>query len=140
MLPAIEQLRTLADQSGAALLTEGPVHPDHELLRVCSEALHALRQAAAIHAANRDGAIGDWTREGFVHSAWYVEWDAHLNRSKQALRAAGKISATTPAGIYAKAMLVRMSPSGSPKLAASLADELIQCAELRRTLWPAGRV
>ena len=41
------------------------------------------------------------------------------------------------AGIYAKAMVVRASKTGAAGLAMSLAEDLISCEELRKSLWPA---
>ena len=38
--PTVDRLREIATQSTDALLTEGPVHPDHKLLDLCAEALH----------------------------------------------------------------------------------------------------
>jgi hypothetical protein len=46
--------------------------------------------------------------------------------------------ATTPAGIYAKAMLVRFGTETAAILAMSLAEDLVECEALRLTLWPAG--
>ena len=42
---AVERLKVLATQSGEAMVTEGPVHPDHMLLGLCAEA-YDLRAAA----------------------------------------------------------------------------------------------
>ena len=50
-----------------------------------------------------------------------------------------KLPAATGAGIYAKAMVVRASITGSPRLAMSLAEDLIACKELRAILFPAER-
>ena len=50
----------------------------------------------------------------------------------------GKMSAASPAGIYAKALLVRASKSGAASLAMSLAEDMIGCPALRATLWPVG--
>jgi hypothetical protein len=52
---AIERLKALATQSGSALLSEGPVHPDHALLALCAEA-HDLR-AAELDAWRRGGEL-----------------------------------------------------------------------------------
>jgi hypothetical protein len=48
-----------------------------------------------------------------------------------------KKPAQTPAGIYAKALVVKSSMTGAAKLARSLAADLIACRELRESLWPA---
>ncbi len=44
----------------------------------------------------------------------------------------------TPAGIYAKALLVRSSTTGATELAMSLAIDLLDCPGLRESLWPAA--
>ncbi len=51
-----------------------------------------------------------------------------------------KKRATTPAGIYAKATVVRASKTGAAGLAMSLAADLLACEELRKALWPAEAV
>jgi hypothetical protein len=51
---AIDRLRAIADQSGHALLTERPVHPDHRLLDLCATALHHLAPAQKSMAARKD--------------------------------------------------------------------------------------
>jgi hypothetical protein len=49
-----------------------------------------------------------------------------------------KMKATTAAGIYAKAAVVRASKTGAADLAMSLAEDLLACPGLRAALWPAG--
>jgi hypothetical protein len=53
MSNTIDRLKAIADQAGHALLTEGPVHPDHQLLDLCAEALHYRRLYDEAHAAWR---------------------------------------------------------------------------------------
>ena len=60
-----------------------------------------------------------------------------MSAMRRVLFKAKKIKATTAAGIYAKALIVRSSKSGAPLLAMSLADDLIECPGLRASLWPA---
>jgi hypothetical protein len=52
-----------------------------------------------------------------------------------------KKKATTAAGIYAKATICRASATGAAglamSLAMSLAIDLLDCEELRKSLWPA---
>jgi hypothetical protein len=40
------RLKAIAAQAADAMLTEGPVHPDHALLDVCAESLHHRRLSA----------------------------------------------------------------------------------------------
>ena len=54
----------------------------------------------------------------------------------QLLRRAKKIRASTAAGVYAKALIVRASTTGAAQLAMTLA-EIIACEGLRASLWPA---
>jgi hypothetical protein len=53
---------------------------------------------------------------------------------------AAELEATTHAGIYAKALIVRCSSTGASALAMSLATDLVECKGLRDVLWPAGEV
>lgn len=53
------------------------------------------------------------------------------------LKEARRHKAKTPAGVYAKALLVRGSITGAALLSQTLADDLIACDGLRRCLtWP----
>lgn len=137
--PTVARMREIAAQGGdSLLLANGPPHPDHELLDVCGEALHFAKEAAALraqHDAMHDGRI--WTARTRAESA--VLWEAwHQQEAElvQRLRRAKKLRATTPAGIYAKALAVRCSSTGAAVLARSLAEELIDCKALRESLWP----
>jgi hypothetical protein len=57
--PAMARLREIVTQSQDALLTEGDVHPDHELLDLCATALHHLRHVQrALDKRNTD----EWLR------------------------------------------------------------------------------
>ena len=136
---AIERLRSIAMQSGDALLTEGPVHPDHKLLDLCAEAAQLREEAAETHRVSHR----EW-KVAWGDAAQAVQNQKHSDNCRYAdrrlvtkLRAIAKISATTPAGIYAKAVAVRASKTGAATLAMSLADDLIACPGLRASLWPA---
>jgi hypothetical protein len=141
---SVERLGAIAAQSGDNLLTEGPVNPDHVLLGVASDALHAMLVARARAEARHqvvDAMLraGPWTDADRAQDRSMEQGVAVANQAAmQLLRRVGKLRATTPAGIYAKALLVRMAPSGAPKLAASLAEELVECKALRAVLWPSG--
>jgi hypothetical protein len=66
--------------------------------------------------------------------------EANISAGRKAadiLREIRKVRATTAAGIYAKAPVVRASRTGANVLAMSLAEDLVDCAELRQSLWPA---
>jgi hypothetical protein len=49
-----------------------------------------------------------------------------------------KFSATTPAGLFAKAAAVSRTGSAAGIVAISLADDLLASPELRRAVWPAA--
>jgi hypothetical protein len=138
--PAIDRLKAMAAQAGDALLTEGPVHPDAVLLDLCADIAHARKVAEA--ASER--------RHNCPPAAWICKTASAVNEMVEAkmaaekadknysamLRAAGKIKATTAAGIYAKAIAVRSSQTGARLLATSMAEDLLACPGLRASLWP----
>jgi len=128
-----------ATSADSLLLANGPPTPDWMLLDLCGDALHyanAEQQSCAIarampHAGRpmtdaEYNAFHDKCREGYAHRSKVV----------QILRRAKKIKATTGAGIYAKALLVRCSKTGAAGMAMSLAEDLVDCKGLRETLWP----
>lgn len=135
----IARLRAIASQSTEALLMEGPVHQDHRLLEICAEGLHFLNEVRACEKQLEYR----WMQGGTeAEKERNRQWSqAHVTCTRAAsmlMRAATKLRATTPAGIYAKALLVRQSKCGAAKLGASLAAELVDNPVLRASLWPAG--
>lgn len=139
--PTIERLRAIAAASGDALLSEGPVHPDHELLDVCAEALHHRRRAAELREAcnalpppyGNPPATPEQNRLREKLSVHDRDARSHALRLS---RRAAKLRARTPAGIYAKALVARSSRTAAAVLAMTLAEDLIGCEALRATLWP----
>ncbi len=138
----IGRLKAIAAQSGDALLTEGSVNPDYQLLDLCSEALHHLKHAQKSY----DARTWEWLhlKDGPEKTAMHAENDRLLEQhyegerlGKPFLRKIRKMKATTAAGIFAKAMIVRASKTGAAGLAMSLAEDLIACPGLRESLWPA---
>jgi hypothetical protein len=140
--PAIDRLRAIATRSyDNLLLAEGPPDPDYLLLDLCGDALHLTKQANKI-AEERDASIPAdpraWTAEYMKRRYESVQQEGALNNeARKLLNRAAKLKATTPAGIYAKALLVRNSKTGAAVLAMSLAEELVECEGLRASLWPA---
>jgi hypothetical protein len=142
LVPAVARLREIVTQSQDALLTEGEVHPDHELLDLCATALHHLRHAQR---AWDERNTAEWlrlegaplaaalARDGKLMAAWY---EGNRNAKPSLLRIS-KMKARTAAGIYAKAMVVRASKTGAAGLAMTLAADLLDCPGLRESLWPA---
>lgn len=128
---AIAQLRQIAVTSADNALTEGPVNADRQLLDLCAEALHAL-----VH-AERDFAAGKM-RSDTDRRSEYRQYQTRIISAKPAMHRIRKMKATTAAGIYAKAAVVRASKTGAADLAMSLAQDLLDCPGLRASLWPAG--
>jgi hypothetical protein len=140
---AMAQLKRIVLTSADNALTEGPVNPDRLLLDLCAEALHALVHAersfrAAHEVFHRD--THHKTAENLrpVWEGHYEEAGSGIKSAKPALIRIRKIKATTAAGIYAKAAVVRASKTGAADLAMSLAEDLLACPGLRAALWPAG--
>ena len=140
----IARFRQIAAEAGDALLTEGAVQPDHELLDMCAEALHHLTHARRAYEARDFGNRPSYETDpaGYAAArkadeALMAEFYAGEKAGKNLLYWISRKRATTPAGIYAKATIVRASKTGAAGLAMSLAADLVACKELRDTLWPA---
>jgi len=120
----IDRLRQIAAESGDHLLLgDGPPRPDFELLGVCGDLLHAMKQQKSAREAR-----------------WHTNEVNYLNGTIQRLMAkARKLRATTPAGVYAKVLVIRASGSGAPQLALSLANDLVEVPTLRAGIWPDER-
>jgi hypothetical protein len=134
---AMAQLRHIALTSADNALTEGPVNADRLLLDLCADALHAL-----VHAERslRTCQEAPRTVSHAVRSGHYEDYQHGTTTAKPPLARIKKIKATTAAGIYAKAAIVRASRTGAADLAISLAQDLLDCPGLRAALWPAGEV
>ncbi len=142
-IPAMMRFRQIAAEArDHLLLADGPPHPDADLLDLCAEALHHLARAQKAFDARR---ISNWCYlEGDARKAAEAEYDRLLpvaqegeRAGKPALVRIAKMKATTAAGIFAKAMVVRCSKTGAAGLATTLAEDLIACPGLRAALWPA---
>ena len=136
----IDRLREIATLSAQALITEGPVNPDRDLLDACADALARARRTEDL--LRRAIEMGDAANgRPFTPEArrryddLYKEYDAVRIAAKPGLVAIGKMPARTPAGIYAKALVVKQSVTGAPHLAKSLAEDLVNNDVLRRLLW-----
>jgi hypothetical protein len=141
---AIAQLKQIALTSADNALTEGPVNADRHLLDLCAETLHALVHAErSYHSRDHYHHLGERT-QAERHAArlrddeLMGEYHAGIKSAKPAMGRIRKMKATTAAGIYAKAAVVRASKTGAADLAMSLAQDLLDCPGLRAALWPAG--
>jgi hypothetical protein len=142
LVPAVARLKQIATQSQDAMLMEGDVNPDHRLLDLCADALHYLSHAEKALGARRH--LEWYNLKGEEKEAviardrqLHAEREEFERRGKVPLLAIAKLKATTAAGIYAKAMVVRASKTGAAGLAMTLAADLLDCPGLRASLWPA---
>jgi hypothetical protein len=140
---AIARLRKIATTSADNALTEGPVNADRQLLDLCAETLHALVHAERARRMGHEVFHRDThekTAENLrpVWEALHADATFGTKSAKPLLGRIRKMKATTAAGIYAKAAVVRASRTGAADLAMSLAQDLLDCPGLRASLWPAG--
>ena len=137
----IARFREIAEQSTGLADIDGsvPASPDWQLLDACAEALHLMRQADELMEAQR-GVKYDNQRDydNFLRELHRADAEAMTLRqkAKRGLRKAGRVPAQTAAGIYAKALCVRASTTGTAVLARSLAEDLVNLPQLRAMLWP----
>jgi hypothetical protein len=135
--PAIARLREIAAAArGQSLSGDGPPHSDAELLELCAEISHQRKVADAAWRRFAEDSLSLWcssARADALHSASRKETQ-HLDFL---LREAGKLRATTGAGIYAKALVVTRLRSGGLSLCRSLAEDLIANPIVRAALWGA---
>jgi hypothetical protein len=141
----IDRLKAIANRSAdALLLADGPPHPDWKLLDLAAEVL-SLTRAAKLEAA-------EYHQLSHSHPGRPVtaierqrlkvlmeQWQSTEKKIKPLLTRARKLPATTPAGVYAKVLIVRSSRTGASYLAMNLAEELVRCEGLRQSLWPADQ-
>jgi hypothetical protein len=125
----IDRFREIATASADALVADGPVSPDHELLDVCAEALALFRDSAALDAQRQRQVMTPWTDATRKRDWELCEQSHEANRAASGkLRRIRNLRAVTPAGIYAKALVVRQSKTGAVDLARSLAEDLVSNA------------
>jgi hypothetical protein len=140
MQATIDRLKAIACQATLALMTEGEVHPDWQLLDLSSEVLHRNKldrrlwnEIEAIHLGG--------SRTSEARARWDILSDQRHKVSNEArllsLRAA-KLPARTLAGVYAKVLMIHSAKTSATTLASSLAKDLIGNRALRESLWPAA--
>ncbi len=127
--PVIARLRQIAAEAGDhLLLADGPSNPDRKLLDLCAEIIEQRKTADAVLQRWKDA-------HGDGYHPLYAVLHKETGRLRSLLREAGKLHATTGAGIYAKALAVRHSKSAAPLLCFTLAEDLIANPALRALLW-----
>jgi hypothetical protein len=129
----IQRMRQIVANSADTLfLSNGPPHPDEQLLELCSNALHHLvmaADAADLQTAPAESGTWDATQQRLIAH------HKHRAHALRLMRRAKKIRARTAAGIYAKALCIRVSHTAAAEFAISLAEDLIANETLRRSLW-----
>lgn len=131
---AVALLSRLAGQA----MTEGAdpsavVGPDYDLLVLSDAVVRLARQRDAIETAWRS------TRPATPEENHrrYEEYKAAMRALRGPLVRLGRLHAVTAAGIFAKAVAVRKAGSDQAAvLAKSLAEDLLNCADLREAIWP----
>lgn len=128
-------LRDLANRSAAAMVTEGPVHPDQKLLDLADAAMQVLSITNAYRAEILALWMNPYDRSvGPMVAAKGHEIAEAKRAARPILRRLGTIPATTPAGVVAKALCVRLSGGSAARLGQSLAEDLLACPAIRRAL------
>jgi hypothetical protein len=128
----IDRLKQIVAEAGDHLLLgDGPPQPDHELLDICADLLHMQKHAAAARKIWFDDRSGNPKAP-----AARAEADILDGQIASLVSKARKLKATTAAGVYAKALVMRASRSGMPQLALSLANDLVDVPSLRASIWP----
>jgi hypothetical protein len=130
----LRQLASTAARTGTT--SSAPDHPDAELLKLCADVLdlHAEEERFSREASG----IAHGTIANPAYRAVLDNRDACAAAWKPLLARIGKIPSKTPAGVYAKAMVLRRGYGTAPKLSLSLAEDLVACPGLRSSIWPAG--
>lgn len=108
------------------------VGADDELLMLCDTITTIKRHSHAMAEHARTLVDGPACR---------LAWAEHtrLDRSaRKPILAATKLQATTPAGIFAKAVAIRSCSDQAAVLAKSMANDLLNSSALRKVLWPAA--
>jgi hypothetical protein len=108
------------------------VSPDHELLMLCDQIVMLKRDANG-----RLRELQDRTAPAPDDRLLYDRLKEAERLTRRPTLRAAKLRATTPAGIFAKAVAVRHMGISAMGLGKSLAEDLLASAELRAALWPA---
>jgi hypothetical protein len=151
----IARLFKIANEAAEhALLADGPVTPDADLLDKAAQALHLISQASQLAEKRAEllrsprpdrsgwailtGTVDPKEARTLVKAdLLWEERAALIKRAMPIMRAIAKQPAKTAAGVYAKALLVRGSQTGAQALAQSLSRDLVSNPVLRARLWSA---
>ena len=137
---ALAVFRRIADQSAdSLLLADGPPHPDARLFDIAADVFEAKKEEEAASKFANDTwkmEAGEIGRAAIVHrAANMVIVRGHRYRISRLAKAAAKIDAKTPAGLYAKVQIIRQmaTPLG---IVQSLIDDILGNPDIRASLWP----
>jgi len=140
----IALLRRRATVAPGEMERHGAPTLDDDLLNLCGEVIFKHREVTKAWDTIREfncqtvGIEFFYSEDGRQHSKELFAEQRRLAREEAVLlRRAAKLHATTAAGIYAKALMVRASRTGAAVLAMSLAQDLIGNRTLRAAVWPA---
>jgi len=111
------------------------VSPDHNLLLTCDHIIMARRQSDQLWDEYKSL---NFSLKNPDRDRLYDEWKRTERLVKSALLKLRKLSATTPAGIFAKAVVVSRTGSTAAMVAVSLANDLLASPALRQAVWPAA--
>lgn len=128
-MTALRAMAITAAQTGE--IEDAPAHPDAELLRLCAD---VLDRHAEIDATWRDWrALVEAERSGFGEPQRALTEKVRRLTSANRLPIArvGRLAAATGAGVHAKALVLRRSRGLAPKLALSLANDVLALRGLR---------
>ena len=139
---ALAVFRSLADRSAdALLLSDGPPHPDVELLNIAADVLDLKQKRMEAFNIAWDGwhaeasKLGQRAIDNRVARMRVVK--GYQNHIVRLAHLASKQPATTPAGIYAKCHVVR-NLLGSGGIVASLVADILHNPAIRAALWPSN--
>ncbi len=141
----IDLLRRSATVAPGEPERHGTPPSDADLLDLCGRVIVKHREVTKAWGAIREFNCSTVGIEFFYSGAGrqqqkelFAEQTRLARQEAVLLRRATKLRATTAAGIYAKALMVRASRTGAAVLAMSLAEDLIGNRTLRAVVWPAA--
>lgn len=129
--------------------------PDYELLCLCDVITHIRREAAYFEKLYRETALpsdedeflqrearaGDlaasmkYASHQAERRSLRAQWLAAERGLRSPINRLARLKAQTPAGIFAKAAVLRLTMHAA-HLGQSLADDIVNCAGLRQAIWP----
>lgn len=135
----VDRLREIAGQAVAGeAIEDAASHPDAELLELCATVLDLTAEANSIDREARRSKDPNITNPKFKEEM--NKRDVKRDEARSPMARLSKHPARTAAGIYAKAFVLRTRHGTAPRLAMTLAEDLVMCPGLRALLWPAEGV